>query len=334
MTSHLYSGEQTDPTGLQYLRARYYDPAIGRFNRLDPFAGNFEDPQSLHKYLYCHADPINGIDPSGEFFSLMGLMSGMYTNFSMRAASWGALGGGTIGAISGGIDGYLANERFDEAIVGAFLGGVTGAGLGSVSGGYAGALSSRLAACSLTTQARFLKMLFVGNIAGAGYGVYSAESWGQATFRGFTGAIGSVSSIASLRLLSANRTKLLREVARLAQDAETGEERLVQAVGGYRLQRFLGQRLNPGKAGVDDGCDYIASNGTKIQLKGPFLEKGTLAPLENVDISKLAAGLNKKIVLNSAPDKFYIDTLGLSDMDATKLQKLVTNHNGKVVFLR
>jgi RHS repeat-associated protein len=66
LTSLLYSGEQTDGTGLQYLRARYYDPQSGRFNRLDPFAGNFGDPQSLHKYLYVHGDPINGLDPSGE----------------------------------------------------------------------------------------------------------------------------------------------------------------------------------------------------------------------------------------------------------------------------
>jgi RHS repeat-associated protein len=66
LTRFLYSGEQTDATGLQYLRARYYDAATGRFNRLDPFAGNVNDPLSLHKYLYTHADPVNGIDPSGE----------------------------------------------------------------------------------------------------------------------------------------------------------------------------------------------------------------------------------------------------------------------------
>jgi RHS repeat-associated protein len=67
-TSLLYSGEQTDKTGLQYLRARYYDPRSGRFNRLDPFAGNTSDPQSLHKYLYAHGEPVNGIDPSGMIF--------------------------------------------------------------------------------------------------------------------------------------------------------------------------------------------------------------------------------------------------------------------------
>lgn len=74
LTTLLFSGEQTDATGLQYLRARYYNPSSGRFNRLDPFAGNLLDPQSLHKYLYTHADPVNNIDPTGEF-SLVGTLA-------------------------------------------------------------------------------------------------------------------------------------------------------------------------------------------------------------------------------------------------------------------
>jgi RHS repeat-associated protein len=66
LTEFLYSGEQFDSKiGQQYLRARYYDPATGRFNRLDPFFGNLNDPQTFHKYLYTHADPVNGIDQSG-----------------------------------------------------------------------------------------------------------------------------------------------------------------------------------------------------------------------------------------------------------------------------
>ncbi|HML74991.1 MAG TPA: choice-of-anchor K domain-containing protein [Anaerohalosphaeraceae bacterium] len=67
LTNYLYCGEQRDgETGLYYLRARMYDPQTGRFTSRDPFAGNGTDPQSLHKYLYCHANPVNGIDPSGE----------------------------------------------------------------------------------------------------------------------------------------------------------------------------------------------------------------------------------------------------------------------------
>ncbi len=65
-TSLLYAGEMFDfSSQFYYNRARWYNPLNGRFNRLDPFAGSPYDPPSLHKYLYCHANPINGLDPSG-----------------------------------------------------------------------------------------------------------------------------------------------------------------------------------------------------------------------------------------------------------------------------
>ncbi len=69
LTSILYSGQWTMKSGQQYLRARIYDPSSGTFNRLDPFVGNLADPQSLHKYLYAHGNPVMGVDPSGELFS-------------------------------------------------------------------------------------------------------------------------------------------------------------------------------------------------------------------------------------------------------------------------
>ncbi len=98
MTNHLYSGEYMDKaTGLQYLRARYYNPSVGRFNRLDPYQGNLYDPQSLHKYLYCHADPVNEWDPTGEFsFSYSGLCITMSISAvigSITAGSSYAMGG-------------------------------------------------------------------------------------------------------------------------------------------------------------------------------------------------------------------------------------------------
>jgi RHS repeat-associated protein len=68
LTSYLYTGQQFDSVLKQYyLRARYYDPSNGRFNQVDPFAGKTFDPQSLHKYDYCHDDPVNRVDPSGQF---------------------------------------------------------------------------------------------------------------------------------------------------------------------------------------------------------------------------------------------------------------------------
>ena len=62
-----YSGEQWDSSlRMQNQPARAYDPRTGRFVGLDQFAGNMQDPQSLHKYAYVHGDPIGGIDPIGK----------------------------------------------------------------------------------------------------------------------------------------------------------------------------------------------------------------------------------------------------------------------------
>ena len=74
LTTYLYSGEAFDfRIGQQYLRARWYDARTGRFDRLDPFAGNSQDPQSFHKYGYVHNDPIMGVDPTGMFFQQLHL---------------------------------------------------------------------------------------------------------------------------------------------------------------------------------------------------------------------------------------------------------------------
>ncbi len=64
---YLFAGEQWDADlGLYYNRARYWSPNAGRFWTMDTFAGNTQDPLSLHKYLYAHADPVNNLDPSGH----------------------------------------------------------------------------------------------------------------------------------------------------------------------------------------------------------------------------------------------------------------------------
>ena len=61
------SGEQYDTNlNLYYLRARYYNPATGRFMSRDPNAGKLKDPKSLHKYLYADGNPVDGMDPSGR----------------------------------------------------------------------------------------------------------------------------------------------------------------------------------------------------------------------------------------------------------------------------
>jgi RHS repeat-associated protein len=109
----MYSSETFDRlTGQQYLRARYYDPAAGRFNRLDPFAGNAQDPQSLHKYAYAHGDPINGMDPTGRSFAsaagfgvgiaVAGTIAGTATSLA-GGTFWGGFAIGALGFASMGL---------------------------------------------------------------------------------------------------------------------------------------------------------------------------------------------------------------------------------------
>jgi len=62
-----FTGEYTDgPSGLVYLRARWYDPTSGTLLGRDPFEGYTETPYSLHPYAYGYSDPVSMTDPSGH----------------------------------------------------------------------------------------------------------------------------------------------------------------------------------------------------------------------------------------------------------------------------
>lgn len=62
-----YAGEIYDEeTGLYYLRARYYDPALGRFINEDTVEGQIDNPLSLNLYSYCYNNPLIFIDPTGN----------------------------------------------------------------------------------------------------------------------------------------------------------------------------------------------------------------------------------------------------------------------------
>jgi RHS repeat-associated protein len=63
---YAYTGEQQDATGLTYLRARYYNPADGRFQSRDTWDGNYNSPQSLNRWNYTESNPVNYSDPSGH----------------------------------------------------------------------------------------------------------------------------------------------------------------------------------------------------------------------------------------------------------------------------
>lgn len=62
-----YTGHVNDPdTGLVYMQARYYDPAIGRFLSVDPIAPKPGDAFSFNRHAYVNNNPIGNIDPDGR----------------------------------------------------------------------------------------------------------------------------------------------------------------------------------------------------------------------------------------------------------------------------
>jgi len=115
--SYLYAGEQRDTeSGNYYLRARYFSPLRGGFTQMDTYAGNNQDPITLHKYLYANANPVSNIDPTGRF-SMMSL--------SNNIAITGILAG--VRLYSFGSTTYdIYNGDFDYSVFGlasSFLGG-------------------------------------------------------------------------------------------------------------------------------------------------------------------------------------------------------------------
>jgi len=84
-----------------YLRARQYDPHIGRFTSRDPIKGKYKEPLTLHQYLYCLNDPMNMIDPSGEL-SAASLVEPTMAGYSVHYA---AIGFAAYGVATG-------NQRF------------------------------------------------------------------------------------------------------------------------------------------------------------------------------------------------------------------------------
>jgi len=80
-----FAGEYHDPTtGLQYLRARWYQPGVGRFTQVDPFPGVVSLPLTQNPYVYGLNSPTNLTDPTGKdpllvalgYAGLAGLLAG------------------------------------------------------------------------------------------------------------------------------------------------------------------------------------------------------------------------------------------------------------------
>ena len=71
-TPFQFQTEQYDDLlGYYYLRARLYDPVIGRFITKDPVSGILDVPQTQNPYAYALNNPIIYSDPSGEQYQAL-----------------------------------------------------------------------------------------------------------------------------------------------------------------------------------------------------------------------------------------------------------------------
>jgi len=60
-------GVREEIGGLLDMRARLYDPTLGRFTSPDPWPAYLPEPITLNRYLYALGDPVSQVDPFGLF---------------------------------------------------------------------------------------------------------------------------------------------------------------------------------------------------------------------------------------------------------------------------
>jgi len=95
---YLYTGQRYDAaTGLYNLRARYYDPSMGRFLSRDSYPYDYQNPIELNRYGYTAGNPINAYDPTG--YSLLSFAKQLIEIYTSER--WGGVAGFVTGVAIG-----------------------------------------------------------------------------------------------------------------------------------------------------------------------------------------------------------------------------------------
>jgi len=126
-----FAGDRVDPSnGLLYLRARYYEPGVGRFISRDPFEGVLRDSMSLHRYLYANNNPVSYVDPTGLVPTT--IVEVGFVSALMSVSITGAIITGTAiynpSSVAGLTGGRIAFKLGTSFLTG-FIAGATGAGI-------------------------------------------------------------------------------------------------------------------------------------------------------------------------------------------------------------
>ena len=142
--------------GLYYLQSRYYDSMSYRFINADIFVSTGQGLTGSNMFAYCGNNPVNFVDPTGEFFLTFLICVGV-----------GVAVGATIGGVyaynaakeSGAEGEELAWKTFEGILKGALIGGIAGAFVGATAGaiatyGIGSTISTAMLSNTITTTAR------------------------------------------------------------------------------------------------------------------------------------------------------------------------------------
>ncbi len=200
-----YCGEYYDTeTGFIYLRARYYDPATGRFVAMDthwnpsnaiygdtPVKTSSADDctslypninaikQSSNQYVYCVNNPIAYKDTNGKWIHL----------------AIGALAGGLLSGISNAIYQKITYGEINgwsvaiNSVGGAIGGALTAAGFGSISAGIVSGITDFVDQ-AYKNDWDFSKVDVVSVVVNAGLGALGAKLGGKAGNTGHLNSMG------------------------------------------------------------------------------------------------------------------------------------------------
>gem|GEM_PF-6656391 len=189
--AYKYTGERhDDPTGFVYLRARQYDPEIGRFVSADSVLGDPLAPQTGNRYAYVANNPLVYADPTGKFLNIViGAVAGAVIGYVACGITTGGWTGAdcAIAAGVGAVSGAVAGATFGVALL---AGGAIASGLGLT--GAAAAVTTAVAAGAISGAiagaASYLMEGGVATVTGREF-EWSAQAFGESVlFGAATGA--------------------------------------------------------------------------------------------------------------------------------------------------
>jgi RHS repeat-associated protein len=285
-----FAGEQHDTTGLIHLRARQYDPSIGRFLSADRVQPNAPGTQGWNLYGYAAGNPSTLIDPSGHSvlveYAITGLIAGAVIGAAIGLFACSGSSGFAYmecvvsNAALGGLSGLVGGIVFGLALAALGVSVAAYAIAGGLSG-LAGALAGG------TTDPQALAIAALIGVITAGLGTWIARTpMGQAARQylddlmirirgGSTGAGGAAGGAGATGGAGSTSPWSLNQFAR-----------------GLEIEDMLGGNLPKNFPTIDRFANGVATSIKSIDLTAPTYQNvGRLTSRLNGYIDS-AAGFN------------------------------------------